>query len=121
MLRFMHAKNVHSDTLLVCPPSGHRSIYRKFGAIFEYFDALLIGLTATPKNEVDKNTYRLFELENGVPTDEYSLEEAVQDKWLVLRIPVMSIRDSGRTRSVFLRFRSSSERSDAGEIDCREK
>jgi type I restriction enzyme R subunit len=72
---------------LVVVDEAHRSIYRKFGAIFDYFDALLVGLTATPKAEVDKNTYRLFELENGVPTDEYSLEEAVQDKWLVPMLP----------------------------------
>jgi type I restriction enzyme R subunit len=53
----------------------------------DYFDSLLVGLTATPKDEVDRNTYHLFELENGVPTDEYSLEEAVDDKWLVPSLP----------------------------------
>jgi len=72
---------------LVVVDEAHRSIYRKFGAIFDYFDSLLVGLTATPKDEVDRNTYQLFELENGVPTDEYSLEEAVRDKWLVPPLP----------------------------------
>lgn len=62
---------------------AHRSIYQKYGAIFDYFDSFLVGLTATPKNEVDRNTYRLFALENGVPTDEYSLDDAIKDKFLV--------------------------------------
>ena len=46
---------------------AHRSVYRKYGAIFDYFDSLLVGLTATPKDEVDRDTYRLFDLETGVP------------------------------------------------------
>jgi type I restriction enzyme R subunit len=62
---------------------AHRSVYQKYGAIFEYFDSLLVGLTATPKDEVDRNTYRLFELEDGVPTDNYTLDEAVRDGFLV--------------------------------------
>lgn len=73
---------------LVVIDEAHRSVYKKFGAIFNYFDSLLVGLTATPKDEVDRNTYQLFELENGVPTDEYSLEEAVRDKWLVPSVPI---------------------------------
>lgn len=48
-----------------------------------YFDSLLVGLTATPKDEVDRNTYSLFDLENGVPTDAYPLKEAVDDGFLV--------------------------------------
>ena len=47
---------------------AHRSVYQKYGAIFRYFDSLLVGLTATPREEVDKNTYDLFDLEPGVPT-----------------------------------------------------
>ena len=57
--------------------------FQKYRAIFDYFDSLLVGLTATPKDEVDRNTYCLFDLENGVPTDAYSLEEAVRDGFLV--------------------------------------
>jgi type I restriction enzyme R subunit len=72
---------------LVVIDEAHRSVYKKFGAIFEYFDSLLVGLTATPKDDVDRNTYGLFDLENGVPTDEYALEEAVRDQWLVPSIP----------------------------------
>ncbi len=68
---------------LVVIDEAHRSVYQKYRAIFSWFDSLLVGLTATPKDEVDHNTYRLFNLEDGVPTDAYSLEEAVTDGYLV--------------------------------------
>lgn len=68
---------------LIIVDEAHRSIYQKYGAIFDYFDSLLVGLTATPKDEVDHNTYSLFTLEDGVPTDEYSLDDAIKDKFLV--------------------------------------
>jgi type I restriction enzyme R subunit len=68
---------------LVIIDEAHRSVYQKYGAIFSWFDSLLVGLTATPKNEVDRNTYRLFQLEDGVPTDAYSLDEAVAEGYLV--------------------------------------
>lgn len=71
----------HFDLLII--DEAHRSVFQKYKAIFDYFDAFLVGLTATPKDEVDRNTYGLFELENGVPTDAYSLEEAVKDGFLV--------------------------------------
>ncbi|QHG60908.1 hypothetical protein FOF50_10920 [Micrococcus luteus] len=62
---------------------AHRSVYAKYGEIFRHFDALLVGLTATPKDEIDRNTYGLFGLEPGVPTDAYTLDEAVADGFLV--------------------------------------
>ena len=74
---------------LVIIDEAHRSVYRKYKAIFDWFDAPLLGLTATPKGEVDKNTYTLFELEYdpvakmGVPTDAYELKQAVADEFLV--------------------------------------
>ncbi|MFH0796966.1 MAG: DEAD/DEAH box helicase family protein [Candidatus Omnitrophota bacterium] len=71
----------HFDLVII--DEAHRSVYQKYRAIFDYFDSLLVGLTATPKDEVDHNTYGLFELETGVPTDVYGLEEAVNDKFLV--------------------------------------
>lgn len=71
----------HFDLIVI--DEAHRSVYQKFGAIFEYFDALLVGLTATPREQVDKNTYELFELEPGVPTDAYELQKAVTDGFLV--------------------------------------
>ncbi len=71
----------HFDLIVI--DEAHRSVYAKYGAIFAYFDALLVGLTATPKDEVDHNTYRLFHLEDGVPTDSYTLDEAVEQGYLV--------------------------------------
>jgi type I restriction enzyme, R subunit len=71
----------HFDLVII--DEAHRTVFQKYRAILDYFDSLLVGLTATPKDEVDRNTYSLFDLENGVPTDAYSLEEAVQDGFLV--------------------------------------
>ena len=61
----------------------HRSVYQKYRMIFDYFDSLLLGLTATPRDEVDRNTYELFEIEDGVPTYAYELEQAIDEKNLV--------------------------------------
>ena len=71
----------HFD-LVICD-EAHRSIYNKYKDIFNYFDAPLVGLTATPKDEIDKNTYAVFELESGVPTYGYELAQAVRDGYLV--------------------------------------
>jgi type I restriction enzyme, R subunit len=71
----------HFDLVII--DEAHRSVFQKYRAIFDYFDSLLVGLTATPKDEIDRNTYSLFDLETGVPTDAYSLEEAVRDGFLV--------------------------------------
>ena len=71
----------HFDLVII--DEAHRSVYQKYGAIFRYFDSLLVGLTATPSDQVDKNTYDLFGLPQGVPTDAYELETAVADGFLV--------------------------------------
>ncbi|MGI6653069.1 MAG: DEAD/DEAH box helicase family protein [Christensenellales bacterium] len=72
----------HFDLIII--DEAHRSIFRKYGNIFDYFDALLVGLTATPKTDVDRNTYDFFELEQGVPTFAYEYETAVyEDHFLV--------------------------------------
>ena len=72
----------HFDLIFI--DEAHRSIFRKYGAIFDYFDALLVGLTATPKTDVDRNTYDFFQMEPGVPTYAYDYETAVwQDHVLV--------------------------------------
>jgi type I restriction enzyme R subunit len=71
----------HFDLIVI--DEAHRSVYQKYGAILDYFDALLVGLTATPKDEIDRNTYSIFNLERGVPTDVYGLEDACGDKYLV--------------------------------------
>lgn len=71
----------HFDLIII--DESHRSIYKKYQDIFNYFDAMLLGMTATPKNEIDKNTYGVFELERGVPTYAYELEQAVEEGYLV--------------------------------------
>lgn len=68
---------------LIIVDEAHRSIFNKYGSIFSYFDCLLVGLTATPKDEVDANTYHLFNCENGEPNFSYSLEEGVKEHYLV--------------------------------------
>jgi type I restriction enzyme R subunit len=70
----------HFDLVII--DEAHRSVYHKFGAIFDYFDSFLVGLTATPKDDVDRNTYHLFELEDGIPNYNYDLEHAVPDGYL---------------------------------------
>ncbi|MGU8220389.1 DEAD/DEAH box helicase family protein [Clostridium perfringens] len=71
----------HFDLIII--DESHRSIYKKYKSIFDYFDAYLIGLTATPRDEIDKNTYSIFDLENRVPTYAYEYEKAVEDGYLV--------------------------------------
>lgn len=68
---------------LIIIDEAHRSIFNRYGTIFKYFDSFLIGLTATPKNEVDANTYRIFGCEAGIPNFDYSLEDAIKEKYLV--------------------------------------
>ena len=86
----------HFDLIII--DESHRSIYQKYKSIFDYFDGMLIGLTATPKDELDKNTYTIFDLENGVPTYAYELAKAVEDGYLVdyrTRETTMKIIDEG--------------------------
>ncbi|MBE9141711.1 DEAD/DEAH box helicase family protein [Planktothrix mougeotii] len=68
---------------LIIIDEAHRSIYQKYQALFTYFDALLIGLTATPRNEINRDTYGIFELEAGNPTFAYELQDAIADGYLV--------------------------------------
>lgn len=74
----------HFDLIIV--DEAHRSIYRKYRAIFDYFDAHLVGLTATPRAEIDKNTYGIFDLREGDPTYGYELSQAVEDGYLADKI-----------------------------------
>ena len=81
----------HFDLVII--DEAHRSVYQKYGAIFRYFDSLLVGLTATPRDQVDRNTYELFDLEPGVPTDAYELATAVADGYLVpLKVQQVDLR-----------------------------
>lgn len=68
---------------LIIVDEAHRTIYKKYRAIFEYFDAFILGLTATPKDEVHKNTYEFFQMSDNEPTDSYSLDKAIKDGFLV--------------------------------------
>lgn len=65
----------HFDLIIV--DEAHRSIYNKYKTIFEYFDSLVVGLTATPKESIDHNTFELFGCGNGDPTFNYAIEDAV--------------------------------------------
>lgn len=71
----------HFDLIII--DEAHRSIFGKYGAIFQYFDSLMIGLTATPRDQIDKNTYDIFEMDQGVPNYAYELGEAIEDGFLV--------------------------------------
>ena len=88
----------HFDLIII--DEAHRSVYQKYKTIFEYFDSLLIGLTATPRDEIDRDTYGLFDLEKGVPTDSYDLEDAVKDGYLVpskaVSVPLKFLRQGVR-------------------------
>lgn len=68
---------------LIIIDEAHRSIFGKYGAIFNYFDSMLVGLTATPRDEVEKSIYDIFEMEQGVPNYAYELEDAVSEGYLV--------------------------------------
>ena len=86
MINFIDAENKelsigHFDLIII--DEAHRSVFNKYGTIFDYFDSLLVGLTATPRDEVDKSTYQLFGCEDGEPNFAYSLDDAVKDKYLV--------------------------------------
>lgn len=85
----------HFDLIIL--DESHRSVYQKYGAIFDYFDSLLIGLTATPKKEIDRNTYGLFKIEDDNPTFAYELDNAVADKYLVppkkISVPIKFLRE----------------------------
>lgn len=85
----------HFDIIII--DEAHRSVYQKYGAIFDYFDAILIGLTATPKKDIDHNTYNLFGIEDDNPTFAYELTQAVKDGYLnppkAIKVPVKFVRE----------------------------
>jgi len=85
----------HFDVIII--DEAHRSVYQKYRGIFEYFDAILIGLTATPKKDIDHNTYTLLKIEDDNPTYAYELNQAVQDKFLVppkaINVPVKFVHE----------------------------
>ncbi len=100
----------HFDVIII--DEAHRSVYQKYQAIFDYFDAILIGLTATPKKEIDRNTYHLFQIEDDNPTFAYELNQAVEAKYLVppkafkipLKFPRKGVKYSELSERDKLRF-----------------
>jgi type I restriction enzyme R subunit len=68
---------------LVVADESHRSIYQRYKAIFDHFDAIQLGLTATPTDYIDHNTFELFDCGDGVPSYYYSYEQAIADQNLV--------------------------------------
>ncbi|WP_193106990.1 DEAD/DEAH box helicase family protein [Brachybacterium sp. FME24] len=68
---------------LIVIDEAHRSVYQKYGTLFDWFDGLLLGLTATPVDDIARSTFRLFELEPGIPTYSYPLDQAIAEKYLV--------------------------------------
>ncbi|OYP25741.1 DEAD/DEAH box helicase, partial [Lachnotalea glycerini] len=80
----------HFDLIIV--DEAHRSIFKKYRTIFEYFDSIVVGLTATPKTDVDRNTYDFFEMEHGVPTYAYDYETAVNHDHVL--VPYFNIETS---------------------------
>ncbi len=89
----------HFDLIII--DEAHRSIFNKYRAIFEYFDARLLGLTATPKDNLHQSTYEFFDMKNHMPTDFYEYDEAVnKDHVLVpfyLKETSTKIEDDGIT------------------------
>ena len=73
--------------LIICDES-HRSIYHRYKAILDHFDAINLGLTATPTDFIDHNTFNLFNCDDGAPTCYYGYDEAVRDRHLVPYRPV---------------------------------
>lgn len=100
----------HFDVIII--DEAHRSVYQKYQAIFDYFDAILIGLTATPKKDLDRNTYHLFQIEDDNPTFAYELNQAVEAKYLVppkaykipLKFPRKGVKYSELSERDKLRF-----------------
>ena len=68
---------------LIVVDEAHRSLFSKYRRLFDYFDALMVGLTATPRCEEAKSTYEVFDIKSGVPDYTYELEDAIADGYLV--------------------------------------
>jgi len=80
----------HFDLIIV--DESHRSIFKKYKAIFDYFDAYIVGLTATPRADVHSSTYEFFEVEKNVPTFAYDYDAAVNKDHVL--VPFVNIEVS---------------------------
>jgi len=65
---------------LIIADESHRSIYRKYRSMFLYFDALQVGLTATPVSFIERNTFELFGCQSGDPTSAFDFQQAIESK-----------------------------------------
>src|SRR5208283_1495911 len=68
---------------LIIADESHRSIYNRYSDLFKWFDCLQVGLTATPVEKIHRNTFKLFDCEDKNPTTYYSLDQAVEEEYLV--------------------------------------
>ncbi|MGE0673349.1 MAG: DEAD/DEAH box helicase family protein [Methylibium sp.] len=68
---------------LIVADESHRSIYQRYKAVFDHFDSIQLGLTATPTDYIDHNTFELFDCGDGAPSYYYSYEQAIADQNLV--------------------------------------
>ena len=101
---------------LIVADESHRSIYNVYGDMFRYFDCFQVGLTATPVDSVTRNTFRLFDCEDRLPTANYGLEQAVEDGYLVPFEVTTTPRNSfgrGSSSTGCRRSRSSSSKAKA--------
>ena len=67
---------------LIIADESHRSIYNYYGQLFLKFDAIKLGLTATPVDFIDRDTFQFFGTDRGNPTFAYTYEEAIKDEFL---------------------------------------
>lgn len=95
---------------LIIIDEAHRSVFGKYGAIFDYFDAFMVGLTATPRSDVDRSTYELLGLEDGCPNDFYELDEAVKDGYLK---PPKGIKRGSKVMSRGIKYNDLTDREKA--------
>lgn len=68
---------------LIVLDEAHRSIFKRFTEVIEYFDARMVGLTATPAKFIDRDTFRVFGCDGSTPTFLYDYQQAINDKFLV--------------------------------------
>ncbi len=82
---------------LIIADESHRSIYNKYRDLFDYFDCLQVGLTATPVKFVERNTYKLFKCEDKDPTFNYEYDDAIKEGYLspfeVVRVTTKYLRE----------------------------
>lgn len=82
-LELCYGKFTPADFDLIITDECHRSIYNKFTDVLAYFDGIQIGLTATPAEFIDRDTFKFFDCHDKTPTFLYTFDKAVEEKYLV--------------------------------------